>query len=96
MRLLSGEQKEISRLMDQLNLSDQSLLVKRKGWVHIEINDCTFAFYRKKSVRLIEDKFIEKIQYFIRLDKLAKKPVKGFSEVMEQLATWLKSSLKEK
>ena len=81
--------------MDQFNLSDQYLLVKRKGWVHIEIKENTFAFHRKESVRLIEGEFLEVFLYFIRSDKPAN-PVNGFAEVMEQLATWLKSTLEEK
>ena len=88
MRLLQGEQAEISKLLEKYNLSDQYQLIKKRGWVHIQIDDKTFAFHRKKSVQLIQGKFEEKIQYYVQSDKPAK-PVNGFSEVIEQLSEWL-------
>jgi hypothetical protein len=88
MRLLPEEQVIISKLLEKYNLSDQYQLVKKRGWVHIQIDDKTFAFHRKKYSQLIQGQFEDQYQYFVRIDMQAKS-VNGFSEVLNELAIWL-------
>lgn len=88
MRLLPGEQAEILKLLDQYDLSDQYILVKRRGWIHIEIYGNMFAFHRKKSAQLIQGKFEDQFHYFVRINTQAKS-VNGFSEVLKEFAIWL-------
>lgn len=88
MRLLPKEHEEITKVLDQQYRTDQYLLVKRRGWVYIEIKENTFAFHRKKSAQLNQDNFEDKFQYFVRANK-STKPVENFAEVVEALSEWL-------
>lgn len=88
MRFLASENIEITQTLNKYYERDSYVLIKRKGWVHIEIGPNIFAFHRKKSSILKDGKFEDKIQYFVRLKK-NEHPVNGFPEVIVELNQWL-------
>ena len=88
MRFLQKEFSDISNLIDRYDLKDQYVLVKRKGWVFVEIHGKSFGFHRKETSNLINGKFEHENKYFIRIDK-NEQPAKRFTQVLEQLEEWL-------
>lgn len=88
MRFLASENIEITQTLNKYYERDSYVLIKRKGWVHIEIGPNTFAFHRKKTSILNQGKFEDKIQYYVRMKKNVR-PVNGFSEVIFELNLWL-------
>ncbi|GEM_PF-3593487 len=87
MRLLNEEYQEISKMMNDFGLPFE--LVKRKGWIHIEVNGKLFAFHRKKKSDLREGKFTDSIHYFIRREGKSEQKVADFQKVMDMLNEWL-------
>lgn len=90
MRLLAEEQKEIMKLMDRYDLDGQYELVKRKGWVYVNIKGCSFAFHRKKTTEIVNGKFENKLQYFVRVDN-SMQPFEHLSQVIEKLDQWVQA-----
>lgn len=90
MKLLPEEINEILVLIDQYNFRDKYSLVKRKGWVFIEINGDGFAFHRKKKTTLKEGEFIDSTHYFVRVNK-NEYAVDDFNQVLPYLSQWLNS-----
>lgn len=88
MRFLASENIEITQTLSKYYEKDRYVLIKRKGWDHIEIGPNTFAFHRKKTSILKDGKFMDKIQYRVRMKKNVR-PVKGFPEVIFELNQWL-------
>ena len=89
MRLLASEHTEITKVLKKYYETEDYSLVKRRGWVYIEIGEKTFAFHRKKTLQLSQGIFEEKIQYFVRMEKDVQ-PADGFPEVIVKLTQWLK------
>ena len=90
MRLLASEQKSIHKIMVEHDLSDRYLLVKRRGWVLVQVGESTFAFHRKDIAHIEGGKFRNSRQYFVRIEK-EERSVKDFSEVEAELDLWLAS-----
>ncbi len=88
MKLLPDEYQAIHSLLDQYGHANEHLLVKKKGWLHIEIKGETFAFHRKDSTEIIEGKFINQLYYLIRIAG-NQKSVESFNEVIKELEKWL-------
>jgi hypothetical protein len=88
MRFLQEEFNDISNLIDRYDLNDQYALVKRKGWVFVEIHGKSFGFYRKETSSLINGKLEYKNKYFICIDK-NEQLFESFTQVLKQLEKWL-------
>jgi len=88
MRFLQKEFNDISNLIDRYDLKDQYVLVKRKGWVFVEIHCNSFGFHRKETSILIDGKLEFENKYFVRIDK-NEQPAERFTQVLEQLEEWL-------
>ncbi len=94
MRLLRHEQIAITNLLEKHISTTGYQLIKRKGWVYIQIHQHTFAFHRKKSVEIVGGKFEGRFQYFIRQDG-TQLSVTDFDAVLSFLQDWVTTILNE-
>ena len=88
MKLLPEEYQAIHSLLDQHGYVNDHLLVKKKGWLHIDINGNVFSFHRKDSTEIIEGKFVSHQYYLIRVCEIEKR-VAEFKDVKKELEIWL-------
>lgn len=94
MRLLRHEQIAITNLLEKHISSTVYQLIKKKGWVYIQIHQHTFAFHRKKLVEIVGGKFEDRYQYFIKQDG-TQRSVTDFDAVLSSLQGWVVSILNE-
>ena len=78
MRLLASEQKAIHKIMEEHDLPDSYLLVKRRGRILVQVGERTFAFHRKDIAHIEGGKFRNSRQYFVRIEK-EERSIKDFS-----------------
>lgn len=88
MRLLKKEYSKIAEVLEKHGKSNQYLLVKKKGWVLIKIEESTFDFHRKTTSELIDGNFEQRSRYFIRINGPAIS-VEDFESVLEALSKWI-------
>ena len=88
MRLLTSEHKAIHAIMKKHGLTDQYLLVKRRGWVIVQVGEKTFSFHRKDLALIEKGNFKKSRQYFVKVEK-KKDQVNDFSEVKKALESWM-------
>lgn len=86
MKLLPQEQKSLFELLERLDIRNEFSLIKRKGWLHIESSQKSFAFHRKKESKLIDGNFEDSNRYFVReIDTV--KEVNNWEEVLNLIET---------
>lgn len=93
MRLLSNEHTDIIEILKKEGLEKRASLVKKKGWVHIEIEQQSFMFHRKKVSSLVDGQFQDLFQYFIRKEKGIGE-LNSWSAVVDSLEIWAKNRFK--
>jgi len=89
MRLRISESNAIADIMSQYKLSGRYNLVKRRGWVFLELGHQSFQFHRKNTQELIDGKFQEREEYFVK-NNHEKISVQRFDQVMNHLEKWIK------
>lgn len=88
MQLHLKEHEDIFGCLRRRGLESGVQLVKRKGWVFIQLQGKSFAFHRKKVTWLESGRFVDGHEYYVNYPQ---KPVKvdGWEEVIEKLTAWL-------
>ena len=89
MRLRTSEANGIAKVMTKYQPGLNYILIKKRGWVIIEIESTSFSFHRITTQKLINGIFKREDQYFVKTGK-SKKPVESFRIVLERLEHWLK------
>ena len=92
MRLKSSEAVEIANLMEKYQQGENYILVKKKGWVFVDLNSKLFGFHRKTSEKLIHGKFLNEDKYYVNSDG-TKREVVDFSVVLAKLEQWIQRQL---
>ena len=89
MKLLTRESNEITEVLEnRYGLKNAYTLVKKKGWVHIEMKGHKFAFHRKDISTILDGKLVVQNQYYVKiLDK--QKPVEGLNQVLVEISKWI-------
>ena len=88
MRLLAHEHQQILELLLVYNQEGNHQLVKRKGWVFVEINGQSYSFHRKKMTTLVDGQFTDQLVYYVK-DGGEVEKVESFEEVLESMKQWL-------
>ncbi|MEO9474886.1 MAG: hypothetical protein ABJG41_05115 [Cyclobacteriaceae bacterium] len=88
MRLLPVEHEDIDKLLAKYELAEKVQLVKRKGWLFLEIGSESFAFHRKQETNLIGGQFCDHYVYYVKSGGDAEE-FKYWREVKAKLAGWL-------
>ena len=89
MKLLARESNKIKEVLEEkYGLKDSYTLVKKKGWVYIDVKGHKFAFHRKDISTILDGKLVVQNQYYIKLpDK--QKPVEGLNQVLVEISKWI-------
>lgn len=88
MRLLPVEHEDIDKLLTEHGLAERVLLVKRKGWLHLEIGGKSFAFHRKQETNLIGGQFCDHYIYYVKAGGETAE-FKYWRQVKAKLMEWL-------
>ena len=88
MQLHLAEHRDLMNCLHKAGVASGVRLVKRKGWVFIDIGARSFAFHRKKVTRLANGKFADSNEYYVNHPKVPVK-VAGWTQVIEKLEEWL-------
>ncbi|MEP4533223.1 MAG: hypothetical protein ABJ004_09055 [Cyclobacteriaceae bacterium] len=88
MQLLPVEHEDIDKLLVEQGLTEKVMLVKRKGWLHLEIGDKNFAFHRKQETNLIGGQFCDHYIYYVKAEGETAE-FKYWRQVRARLSEWL-------
>lgn len=93
MKLLKKEYQELINLVEKHKLNEQYEVVKKKGWVYINIVKKSFAFHRKTSSKIINGKFVNKNVYYVNTGN-GKQQVEDFVDMLTKFDEWLSKEFK--
>lgn len=88
MQLHLAEHRDLMKCLHKAGVAAGVRLVKRKGWVFINIQGKSFAFHRKKVTRLENGTFTDSHEYYVNYPQAPVK-VEGWQQVVERLEEWL-------